>query len=239
MHSFLHLVSLCTPPATHSFLHAPPSGAYLARLGRRCIQRVDQPIILTGYAALNKLLGRQVYTSHMQLGGPRVMGHNGVSHHIVADDLQGVTCLLQWLAFMPPCVGARPLLLPSIDPPTRPVTYQAAAGEKLDARAAIAGVKHASTPASPPSESQPRELLGGLFDAGSWVECQAGWARTVVTGRARLGGMPVGVIAVETQTVMLHCPADPGMPDSSERVVPQVFVSSNAWSICLYTTRMT
>ena len=47
-------------------------GAYLARLGRRCIQRVDQPIILTGYAALNKLLGREVYTSHMQLGGPKV-----------------------------------------------------------------------------------------------------------------------------------------------------------------------
>ncbi len=35
-------------------------GAYLARLGRRCVQRTDQPIILTGYAALNKLLGRQV-----------------------------------------------------------------------------------------------------------------------------------------------------------------------------------
>lgn len=35
-------------------------GAYLARLGRRCVQRVDQPIILTGYAALNKLLARTV-----------------------------------------------------------------------------------------------------------------------------------------------------------------------------------
>jgi acetyl-CoA carboxylase/biotin carboxylase 2 len=26
-----------------------------------------------------------------------------------------------------------------------------------------------------------------------------GWAQTVVTGRARLGGIPVGVIAVETR----------------------------------------
>ena len=49
----------------------------------RCIQRADQPIILTGYAALNKLLGREVYTSHMQLGGPKVMAVNGVSHHVV------------------------------------------------------------------------------------------------------------------------------------------------------------
>lgn len=64
-------------------------GAYLARLGRRCVQRADQPIILTGYAALNKLLGREVYTSQQQLGGPRVMGTNGVSHHVVEDDLEG------------------------------------------------------------------------------------------------------------------------------------------------------
>ena len=33
--------------------------------------------------------------------------------------------------------------------------------------------------------------------------------------------MHAGVIAVETQTVMLHIPADPGAPDSSERDVPQ------------------
>jgi len=47
-------------------------------------------------------------------------------------------------------------------------------------------------------------------------------ARSVVTGRARLGGIAVGVIAVETQTVMLNIPADPGAPDSSERILPQV-----------------
>ena len=39
----------------------------------RCIQRADQPIILTGYSALNKLLGRDVYSSHLQLGGPKVL----------------------------------------------------------------------------------------------------------------------------------------------------------------------
>ena len=52
--------------------------------------------------------------------------------------------------------------------------------------------------------------------------------RSVVTGRARLGGIAVGVIAVETQTVMLNIPADPGAPDSSERILPQVC----AWELC-------
>ena len=63
------------------------------------------PSPLCRYAALNKLLGRPVYTSHMQLGGPRVMGVNGVSHHIVSDDLDGVRTLLQLLAFCPPGLG--------------------------------------------------------------------------------------------------------------------------------------
>ena len=33
--------------------------------------------------------------------------------------------------------------------------------------------------------------------------------------------MAVGVIAVETQAVTRHLPADPGMPDSSEQNIPQ------------------
>jgi acetyl-CoA carboxylase / biotin carboxylase 1 len=48
-------------------------GAYLVRLGQRTIQMKNGPIILTGYSALNKLLGREVYTSQDQLGGPQVL----------------------------------------------------------------------------------------------------------------------------------------------------------------------
>ena len=33
-------------------------GAYLNRLGQRVIQSVDGPLVLTGYSALNKLLGK-------------------------------------------------------------------------------------------------------------------------------------------------------------------------------------
>lgn len=61
----------------------------------------------------------------------------------------------------------------------------------------------------------------GMFDAGSWMECQSGWARTVVTGRARLGGFAVGVIGVEATSVTRHIPADPGMPESSETNILQ------------------
>lgn len=39
----------------------------------------------------------------------------------------------------------------------------------------------------------------GFFDRDSWQEIMAEYAQSVVTGRARLGGLPVGVIAVETR----------------------------------------
>ena len=40
------------------------------------------PMILTGYSALNKLLGKEVYTSQDQLGGPQIMYPNGVTHEV-------------------------------------------------------------------------------------------------------------------------------------------------------------
>ena len=56
-------------------------GAYLVRLNQRTIQRrAAAPIILTGYAALNKLVGRSVYTSNAQLGGPGIMCVRCVVH---------------------------------------------------------------------------------------------------------------------------------------------------------------
>ncbi|KAK4489931.1 hypothetical protein RD792_000579 [Penstemon davidsonii] len=183
-------------------------GAYLARLGMRCIQRLDQPIILTGFSALNKLLGREVYSSHMQLGGPKIMATNGVVHLTVSDDLEGISAILKWLSFVPSYSGGPLPILTPLDPPERPVEYLPETS--CDPRAAISGVVDGSG-----------TWLGGMFDKDSFIETLEGWARTVVTGRAKLGGIPVGIVAVETQTMMQVIPADPGQLDSHERVVPQ------------------
>ena len=72
-------------------------GAYLVRLGERAVQVEGQPIILTGAPALNKVLGREVYTSNLQLGGTQIMFKNGVSHLTAASDLQGASQILEWL----------------------------------------------------------------------------------------------------------------------------------------------
>jgi hypothetical protein len=57
--------------------------------------------------------------------------------------------------------------------PCRVISYHPGPGEKLDPRAAIAG-RHRPGGGGGDWES-------GLFDRGSWVESQAGWARTVVS----------------------------------------------------------
>ncbi|GFW27551.1 acetyl-CoA carboxylase 1, partial [Trichonephila clavipes] len=57
----------------------------------------------------------------------------------------------------------------------------------------------------------------GFFDYGSFMEIMQPWAQTVICGRARLGGIPVGVIAVETRTVEIDIPADPANLDSEAK----------------------
>lgn len=98
-------------------------GSYLVRLGQRVIQIDNSHIILTGYAALNKLLGRKVYASNNQLGGVQIMYNNGVTHKTEAVDLNGVYTILDWLSYIPAYIGCDlPIVLPN-DPIDRPVDF--------------------------------------------------------------------------------------------------------------------
>lgn len=71
------------------------------RLGQRVIQIENSHIILTGYMALNKLLGREVYASNNQLGGVQIMHNNGIAHKTEPVDLDGVYRMVKWLSYMP------------------------------------------------------------------------------------------------------------------------------------------
>lgn len=134
---------------------------------------------------------------------------NGVSHATVQDDLEGVSMILSWLSYVPKCRFAPLPIIEPLDPVDRDILY---------------------TP--PNSPHDPRWLINGkeapngtwedgFFDRGSFQEILNGWAKTVVAGRARLGGIPVGVIATETRTVELTIPADPANLDSESKSVSQ------------------
>lgn len=181
-------------------------GAYLVRLGQRAIQIEGQPIILTGAPAINKLLGREVYTSNLQLGGTQIMYKNGVSHMTANDDFEGVSKIVEWMAYVPDKRNSPLPIGPAADPWDRDIVYTPPEKQPYDVRNLIAG------------KEDDEGFMSGLFDKDSFIESLGGWAKTVVVGRARLGGIPMGVIAVETRSVENITPADPANPDSTEQI---------------------
>ncbi|KAI1900999.1 hypothetical protein AGOR_G00055620 [Albula goreensis] len=186
-------------------------GAYLVRLGQRVIQVDNSHIILTGAGALNKVLGREVYTSNNQLGGVQIMHNNGVTHTTVPDDFEGVFTILQWLSYMPKNKRSPVPVLPPTDPVEREIDFIPTKAP-YDPRWLLAGRPHPTVRGA---------WQSGFFDHGSFMEVMQSWAQTVVVGRARLGGIPLGVIAVETRTVEVTIPADPANLDSEARLLQQ------------------
>lgn len=185
-------------------------GSYLTRLGQRIIQVENSNIILTGFQALNKLLGRPVYSSNAQLGGPQIMHRNGVSHIVVNDDLTGITEIVKWLSYIPRAKGEPLPTSCTSDPVDRLVEYYPPKSQ-YNPRYVIAGKE---CPTSGEWES-------GLFDKGSFTEVLSNWAQTVICGRARLGGIPVGVIVPEVRPVEKVVPPDPADPNSETKMILQ------------------
>ncbi|KAJ3333308.1 acetyl-coenzyme-A carboxylase [Blyttiomyces sp. JEL0837] len=183
-------------------------GAYLVRLGQRAVQVEYTPIILTGAAALNKVLGREVYTSNLQLGGTQIMFKNGVSHLIAENDMQGVIEILHWLSYVPKCRDAPLPVLPSTDSVERLIDAEIPETGVYNPRDLLAGFKN-----------EQGAWFSGFFDHDSFKETLSGWAKGVIVGRARLGGIPMGVIAVETRSTEQLIPADPASENSTEQNV--------------------
>lgn len=192
-------------------------GAYLVRLGQRTVQNATHsPIILTGYQALNKLMGRDVYTSNDQLGGVKIMHTNGVTHLTSPNHLEGVLSILEWLSFVPRVRGDALLPVREVgvrgDPVARKVEF--APEDKstpYDPRCLLTGKLDDATNA----------WCSGLLDRDSFRETLDGWAKSVVVGRGRLGGIPLGVVVTEVRTSEKIIPADPAAPATQENVVAQ------------------
>lgn len=126
-----------------------------------------------------------------------------------ADDFEGVSKIVKWLSFVPDKKSNPVPISPTADDWDRDVTYYPPGKAAYDVRHLIAGKEDADG------------FQSGLFDRDSFEESLGGWAKTVVVGRARLGGIPVGVIGVETRSVENVTPADPANPDSIEQVASE------------------
>jgi acetyl-CoA carboxylase/biotin carboxylase 1 len=154
-------------------------------------------------------MGREIYTTNDQLGGPMIMFPNGVSHQLAETHHDAVTRALEWLAFVPAVKDGPLPRLENGDTVERDVQFTPEKGLTYDPRLLFCGAAMGST------------WQSGFFDRNSFVETLSGWAKTVVVGRGRLGGIPMGVIVTENRTAEATKPADPADMTSQEKLVQQ------------------
>ena len=63
--------------------------------------------------------------------------------------------------------------------------------------------------------------IGAIVDVESFMELQQEWAKSSVVGRARIGGIAVGVIANRPVGTQKTVPVDPGDLDSAIKTMSQ------------------
>lgn len=136
---------------------------------------------------------------------------NGVTHMLTETHMESVMSALNWLAYVPSTTGSHlPILdITGLDTVDRVVEFCPKKGLTYDPRHLISGVTDGDVWES------------GFFDRDSFVEVLEGWAKTVVVGRARLGGIPIGVIITENRTSEAFIPADPADSTSREKIIQQ------------------
>lgn len=134
-----------------------------------------------------------------------VMYRNGVSHLLAQDDLKAMVQALKWMSFVPAQKGQPLPRLIKDDTWNRTIDFTPPKGP-YDPRWMLEG-----------KNDDDGSFLPGFFDKNSWQETLGGWATSVVVGRGRLGGIPMGAIAVETRTLDRIVPADPANPNSQEQ----------------------
>ncbi|KAI7961375.1 hypothetical protein MJO28_001864 [Puccinia striiformis f. sp. tritici] len=69
-----------------------------------------------------------------------------------------------------------------------------------------------------------------FFDRGSFQGTLSGWAQTVAVGRARLGGIPMGCIAVKAGEIKKVIPPNPANPSSVEQKIMEAGLVPNSSS---------
>jgi acetyl-CoA carboxylase carboxyltransferase component len=132
---------------------------------------------LAGPHLVRAAIGEDV--TQEELGGSRVhCRKSGVGDIEVDSDEECIAVVKRYLSFFPAHCEERPPVLPVSDPVGR------MDDELLDVL--------------PETNRKPYDMydvIGRIVDDGSWLDVKGGWARTIITCLARMGGRPVGIVA--------------------------------------------
>jgi acetyl-CoA carboxylase carboxyltransferase component len=142
-------------------------GAYAPALTDWVVMAEGSSMFLTGPGVVREVMGEDV--SADELGGPRVQQRNGVCHFVAPTDVDAAHLVRDLLGYLAdPVTTAAPA---AVNDPSRCVPVQARRVYDV------------------------REVIRGIVDGGQLLEVCPAWARSIVTGFARIDGRAVGVVA--------------------------------------------
>jgi acetyl-CoA carboxylase carboxyltransferase component len=149
-------------------------GAYSPALTDWIVMTEESSMFLTGPSVVRDVLGEDVTPG--ELGGTRVHDRNGVCQFVTHSDLDATYLARELLSYLP---SHRDVPAPRVQP--RPPSGHRDIGSIV------------------PDEARRvydvREVIEALVDGGELLEVSPSWARSIVTGLARIDGGTVGVIA--------------------------------------------
>ncbi len=152
---------------------AAGGGCYSPALTDFVVMTEDAAMFLTGPAVVRDVAGEEV--GAQELGGRWVHERNGVCDLVAHDEISAVDLARELLDYLPQHAGGE---LPRTSPAPPRLSDP---GE--------------SVPRSPRRVYDVRAVSDGIVDAGSLLEVAPRWARSVLTGFARIEGRPVGLVA--------------------------------------------
>ncbi|HKB51715.1 MAG TPA: acyl-CoA carboxylase subunit beta [Solirubrobacterales bacterium] len=152
---------------------AAGGGCYSPALTDFVVMTEHAAMFLTGPAVVRDVAGEDV--DMRELGGRWVHERNGVCDFVAPDERSAVELARELLGYLPQHAGGD---LPGA----------AAAPPRLSDPGEC-------VPSSPRRVYDIRAVSDGIVDAGSLLEVAPRWARSVVTGFARIEGRPVGLVA--------------------------------------------
>jgi acetyl-CoA carboxylase/biotin carboxylase 1 len=118
------------------------------------------------------------------------MFNNGIAHDVVKDDFHGCLLILRWISYMPRTMFDLPPVLVDFNDPIDRLIDFVPTSTPYDPRHMIEGKEiHSSNNPNETDLSETSAFQSGFFDRNSFVEIMKNWAKTVVCGRARLGGI--------------------------------------------------
>jgi acetyl-CoA carboxylase carboxyltransferase component len=154
-------------------------GCYSPALTDFVVMTQDAAMFLTGPGVVRDVMGEDVGAA--ELGGHKVHERNGVCDLVVADDRAAAMTARSLLSYLPQHTDAGLPRTLALEP------------ELADPGAVV--------PDDPRRVYDVRRAIAGIVDEGSLLEIAPRWARSIVTGFARIDGRPVGVIANQPRSL--------------------------------------